>query len=294
MAQPIHMTGSILTGHFREGIDYGQVRSVGTDDWLFFCTLAGRGRLKHRFGELLVGPGEVSAIAPGTPHDYATAAQPGRWEFLWVHVHPRVHWLDWLEWPAVAPGVMTLNLPAGSTRRAVQQAFADCHRQALVGGRRGTALAQTAFELALIHCDSANPRAGDAACDPRVRTAMEYCARNLGGRFRLSDVASAVGLSVFRLAHLFRTGTGTTIQRFVEGLRIQRAQELLMRTAMSVHDIADEVGFVSAFYFSTRFRRMTGCSPRTFRADGGKTQYIPELRNSPGETPMARRKARQK
>jgi len=274
MARPIHMTGSILTGHFRQGLEYAHTRAAGTDDWLFFCTLAGRGRLKHRFGELLVGPGDVAALAPGTPHDYGTAEHPGRWNFLWAHVHPRVSWLDWLEWPSVAQGVLTLHLPAGSERRAVQQAFADCHRQALVGGRRGTALAQAAFEMALIRCDSANPRAGDVACDPRVRTAMEYCARNLGGRFRLSDVASTVGLSVFRLAHLFRTGTGTTIQRFVEGLRIQRAQELLVRTAMSVHDIAEEVGFDSAFYFSTRFRRATGCSPRNFRLRKGRVPPI--------------------
>jgi AraC family transcriptional regulator of arabinose operon len=41
-------------------------------------------------------------------------------------------------------------------------------------------------------------------------------------------------------------------------LRLQRAQELLLRTAMPVAEIASEVGFDSAFYFSTRFRRATG------------------------------------
>jgi AraC family transcriptional regulator of arabinose operon len=265
MARPEHMTGSMLTGHFHRGVDYVCQRPSGTDDWLLFCTLSGRGRIAHRFGELLLGAGDMAILAPATPHDYRTAAQPGRWEFLWAHVHPRAHWLDWLRWPAPAPGVLHLRLPPGPLRRTVQQALADCHRQALAGGRRGPALAQAAFETALIHCDAANPLAGDAGRDPRVRAAMDYCARNLAGRFRLADVAAAAGLSVYRLAHLFRAGTGTTIQRFVESQRLQRAQELLIRTGMSVQEIADEVGFASAFYFSTRFRRATGSSPRAFR-----------------------------
>lgn len=265
MARPEHLTGSILTGHFHCDGTYAHRRPAGTDDWLLFCTLSGRGRIGHRFGELLLGAGHMAAFLPGTPHDYATAVVPGRWEFLWFHIHPRSHWLDWLRWPVVAPGLLHLHLGSGHTRRVVQQGLASCHRQALMGGLRGIALAQASFELALIHCDAANPQAADASRDPRVRAAMDYCSRNLAGRFRLADVAAAVGLSIYRLAHLFRADTGTTIHRFVEQLRLQRAQELLTRTGMSVQEVAAEVGFDSAFYFSTRFRRATGLSPRAFR-----------------------------
>lgn len=272
MARAEHLTGSILTGHFRVDRAYGHRRPVGSDDWLVFCVTAGRGRVTHRFGTTLLAPGDLLAYAPNTPHDYGTADEPGHWDFHWAHVHPRSHWLDWLAWPTVAPGVHHLHLPRGPVRRDVQAAFATCHRHALVGGRRGTALAQAAFETALITADAANPSAREAQRDPRVRVAMDYCARNLGSRFRLVDVAAATRLSVYRLAHLFRAETGTSIQRFVEGLRLQRAQELLIRTNLSVQEVASEVGFSSAFHFSARFRASVGSSPRAFR-QRARTNY---------------------
>jgi AraC family transcriptional regulator of arabinose operon len=52
---------------------------------------------------------------------------------------------------------------------------------------------------------------------------------------------------------------------FVERQRIERARQLLVMTSLSVKEIGRGVGFESPFYFSLRFKRHTGKSPRSFR-----------------------------
>ncbi len=271
MPRPERLTATLLTGQAICDPNYRALREAGTDDWLLFCTLAGRGRIGHRFGAFETGERDLVLIRPGTRHDYRIDPALLRWEFLWAHFHPRPHWLEWLRWPGLAPGVLHLRLPEGELWRRIVARFGECHRHAVAGAAnaRELALALVALEEVLISADAANPDARDARIDPRVRQAMAWVGRNLGGPIRLAEVAGACGLSAFRLAHLFKNDTGMTLGGFIEQQRMARARELLARTTMPIQDIADEVGYRSAFYFSTRFHRATGVSPRRFRSDGG-------------------------
>ena len=101
--------------------------------------------------------------------------------------------------------------------------------------------------------------------DPRVRRAMDYLAANLRQPFRLETLARHCGLSVSRLAHLFKTGAGTSPQQFFEQQRMWHAGQLLRLTGLPVAEVAVEVGYDDPFYFSNRFRRYAGKSPTQFR-----------------------------
>jgi len=54
-------------------------------------------------------------------------------------------------------------------------------------------------------------------------------------------------------------------QQFIEQQRIRRATELLEHSGYSIAEISSRVGFDSPFYFSRRFKKATGQSPRAFR-----------------------------
>ena len=250
----------LITGHYHEGSGYRIVRRDGVGDWLLIATLSGKGRFGHAEGELVVEPGEWVLIRPGTPHDYGVEASLKQWELLWVHFQPRPHWLPWLNWPAVAPGLFKLTIDETTLER-----FRDVHRLFISDLRRSEAFAMNALEAVLLECDRQNPLAATSSYDERIRRAMDYLERNIARKTTLADIAGAVGLSSSRLAHLFREQTGQTPQQYLEGIRMQRASELLRRTGFSIKQIADAVGYDSQFYFSQRFKARTKQNPSAFR-----------------------------
>lgn len=252
----------LLVGHFHQGSGYRIVRREGVGDWLLIATVSGKGRFGHSGGELITEAGDWVLIRPGTPHDYGVEASLKQWELVWAHFQPRAHWLPWLNWPAVRPGLLKLTIGDRST----MERFRDVQR--LFGGdlRRSEAYAMNALEALLLDCDRQNPLAAISSYDERIRRAMDYLEQNLSRKIVQADIAKAVGLSASRLAHLFREQTGQTPQQYLESQRMQRATELLKRTGFSVKQIADAVGFDSQFYFSQRFKARTNHSPSSFRS----------------------------
>ena len=79
------------------------------------------------------------------------------------------------------------------------------------------------------------------------------------------ELAEAVGLSTRQLERLFRKYLHRTPTRFYLELRLKRARQLLLQTAMSVLDVALAAGFVSASHFSKCYRDHYGCTPRDER-----------------------------
>lgn len=249
----------LLTGHFHEGSGYRIRRQDGVGDWLLIATLGGKGRFGHAGGELIAEPGDWVLIRPGTLHDYGVEQSLKQWELLWAHFQPRAHWLPLLNWPSVAPGLMTLRPDSDATDR-----FREVHRLFTSDLRRREAYAMNALEALLLDCDRHNPLSA-STYDDRIRRAMDYLEHNLAEKITLADIAHAVGLSSSRLAHLFREQSGQTPQHYLESLRMQRATELLQRTGFSIKQVAAAVGFESPFYFSQRFKARTGKSPSAFR-----------------------------
>jgi AraC family transcriptional regulator of arabinose operon len=253
----------LLVGHFHQGSGYRVVRRDGVGDWLLIATVSGKGHFACAGRELVAKPGDWVLIRPGTPHDYGVETTLKQWELVWAHFQPRPHWLPWLEWPTVWPGLAKLAIDDGSTMHR----FHEVNRLFAGDLRRSEAFAMNALETLLLECDRQNPMAAMSSYDMRIRRAMDYLERNLSRKITLSDIAEAVGLSTSRLSHLFRAQAGQTPQQYLEGLRMQRATELLKRTGFSVKQISDAVGFDNQFYFSQRFKSRTGQSPSRFRSN---------------------------
>ena len=101
--------------------------------------------------------------------------------------------------------------------------------------------------------------------DPRVKRAIELMETNLKAKLRADHVAQELGLSVSRLQHLFKHDTGTTLIRYLQKVRIERARKLLEETHLSVKQIISEVGAGDASHFIRAFRKAQGLSPKRYR-----------------------------
>lgn len=268
----------LLTGHFRQGRGYSAWRSNGTADWLLIYTVAGKGRFGYRKadprprggcgidGEIVAAAGDIVLIKPGTLHDYGVESTLQHWELLWTHFHPRPDWLEFLNWPQAAPGLMRLTLQNPATRKKAAARFRDVHSLATGAQRRREIFAMNALEELLLWCDTENPASEQSRLDSRIRDAMDYMCRKMNEKINLTKLSQVSRLSVSRLAHLFRQQAGTTPQQFLEQQRLGRARQLLELTPMSIKEVAFEVGFENPFYFTLRFKRQTGVSPRAYRA----------------------------
>ena len=133
--------------------------------------------------------------------------------------------------------------------------------------------------LASAHNAAARERSGVAELARwRLKRALDYFDANLAEPIRLADVASAAGLSRMHFAAQFKAATGQSPHEFLLRRRIDRAQEMLAGTGLSVVDIALSVGFQTQAHFSTVFKRFAGQPPQTWRRwYGGGTAPPPML-----------------
>ena len=101
-----------------------------------------------------------------------------------------------------------------------------------------------------------------------VNRVAAYIADNLGEPIGLEDIARAVGMSKFHLHRVFEENVGTTLGRYLTGARLRAALHLLSapdKRALSVLEVALQVGFEDASAFSRSFHRRYGLTPSSLR-----------------------------
>lgn len=81
----------------------------------------------------------------------------------------------------------------------------------------------------------------------------------------MNEVARAASLSPFYLTRIFKARYGVPPYRYLIGLRISLASELLRDSSLTVTQICHRSGFNSLSHFITTFRRHTGMSPSQYR-----------------------------
>lgn len=87
---------------------------------------------------------------------------------------------------------------------------------------------------------------------------------NIYSDISIAEVAEICGMSVSGIKKSFRRYSGESIHRYFLRLKINRAAQLL-RSNMSVGEISEVLSFNNQNYFSTVFKRETGCSPLAYR-----------------------------
>ncbi|MBW3636241.1 MAG: helix-turn-helix domain-containing protein [Armatimonadetes bacterium] len=255
----------LFCDQFHVGLSYTNWRPRGSEDWLLIYTDGGAGQFSTRLGTITARQGEVVLYAPGELQDYGTSPAAGHWDLTWVHFRPRQHWGNWLHWPRHENGLHYLRLDPEDS----QEPFRAALGRMLEVSRRSMSsaldFAANALEEALLWGTVAASGTVGVAQDERVRQVADHLSAHLREPFRLEKLAMRSGLSISRLAHLFKEQTGSTPQQFLEQRRMQHACHLLRLTGLSVAEVAREVGYDDPFYFSNRFRRKVGQRPLRFR-----------------------------
>jgi transcriptional regulator GlxA family with amidase domain len=81
----------------------------------------------------------------------------------------------------------------------------------------------------------------------------------------VTDLASAVGLSISQLTRLFRAATRLTPGAYLRQLRLARAKLLIERSSLTISEVMLQVGIHDPSHFARDFRREFGVGPRELR-----------------------------
>src|SRR3954463_13829679 len=110
-----------------------------------------------------------------------------------------------------------------------------------------------------------------------LRRARDLADRDYAEELDLARLAHAAGLSKYHFLRLFTATYGVTPADYVSRRRIERAQDLLRATNLTVTEVCHAVGFSSLGSFSSRFRAIVGGTPSEFqrRWAAAGTPHIP-------------------
>ena len=98
-----------------------------------------------------------------------------------------------------------------------------------------------------------------------VEKTLEHIHANYRGRISVPALAKSVGMSSKYFGVIFKKITGNTVNEYVTLLRMQRAEELLLKTSMSLSEIANEIGVADEYYIVKLFKKYKGITPGRFR-----------------------------
>jgi AraC-like DNA-binding protein len=100
----------------------------------------------------------------------------------------------------------------------------------------------------------------------KIEQAIEYIQQNYNNpNLSLAEVSEYVGLSQAYFSKMFKEIKGQSFNHYLNLYRIEQAKDLLVKTDLSINEIAEKVGFYNISYFQTLFKKLCGETPNNFR-----------------------------
>ncbi|MDE1991846.1 MAG: helix-turn-helix domain-containing protein [Rhizobiaceae bacterium] len=238
-----------------------------------------RGTLHYRMSdhEILLKAGDICLFWGGQPHQMDDSSE----DSIYAGAHlPLVHFFRMRLPLDISSRLMKgETLLTSATDAADIENFARWFRYARSGdpAKAEHAVAELllrleriAFEPYVMLPQTRENSSGDQVHPQSSRSVARMCdfiASNFLHDIDTVDIARAADLHPKYAMNLFKKSTGMTLSKYVNLLRLSRAQAMLMRDGANVLQVAMDSGFGSISAFNKSFRHIAGMSPSDFRRD---------------------------
>ncbi|MEM6434573.1 MAG: AraC family transcriptional regulator [Cyanobacteria bacterium P01_D01_bin.115] len=112
-----------------------------------------------------------------------------------------------------------------------------------------------------------------------IYQAAKILAQHLNNPPSVEALARQVGLNRLKLNQGFHHIYGIPPFRYLRDCRLQKAQQLLFNSELTVSEVAYRVGYVSANSFSSAFRQKFGLNPKTWQLQSRNCSQLKMLAN---------------
>ena len=177
-------------------------------------------------------------------------------EFSYAKAAISVHALDYLLKPC--------------DERELINAVDEAIRLSRVSGQEPSGEKPAAHHTPSAHKASEEPPADESRHDETIAYIEQHYMEDIA----VKDIAGYLGYSEAYLCKLFKQSFGHSFVSYLTDYRMQKAEELMRTSRLSIKEIGKTVGYPDPNYFTKVFRRVRGVSPSEFRESGvsGKQQ----------------------
>ena len=98
-----------------------------------------------------------------------------------------------------------------------------------------------------------------------IEHAQEYIHKNIFSKLEVEDVSDEVHISKSYFTTLFKKYTGITVRDYILKAKMEKAKDALVRTDLSIFEIAESLEYSDYRSFSRAFKQVVGCTPSEYR-----------------------------
>lgn len=155
----------------------------------------------------------------------------------------------------------------GATMRKLARLMAE--KETIVSQVYAETLGLTAalemFRILIAQSETMKPTLNGKLSKSQRDLVLSYIEENFSKDIGLDELASICGLTRFHFSRSFKATFGEAPYQHLTRRRVERAQQLLIDSQISIADIAFACGFNGPSQFARAFRSVVGQTPLTFR-----------------------------
>ncbi|MES2376660.1 MAG: AraC family transcriptional regulator [Bacteroidota bacterium] len=224
---------------------------------------------KGVFGSAKMQPVGVDAgtcffLSPGTWHRYKPDPKMG-WEEYWIGFNG--YYVEQLMGKNFDKDTIFIKVGANNDILALFHKLIDIMGTASIGYAQQIA-GITLQILGIINTISIFKEQENDPVGKLISKAKFILQESFENQLDMEDVALQLPMGYSSFRKIFKKVVGESPNQYHLNLRVNRAKDLLMTTALNISEIADQTGFESVHYFSKLFKKKNGVSPNAFRKQG--------------------------
>ena len=247
-------------GHYICGEDFHIARKMEPAA-LLLLTLAGEGEFRYRNTRTTLGRGSCFLIDTQIHHEYFPVKEGWEFKYILFRGGGASDLLAYLE--QHGPVRIFDEGEIGHAEAILDRILNDTEAEVIEDYPGLSGEIYSLLMLLLTH-DRRKTEKKPETIEAMARV-IEYIRKNYARPVTAHEIARAVSLSRSALFELFQVTYGMPPHEYLTEYRLSLAKNMLMRTSLSVTEIAEQTGFRDIFAFSRRFKARNGISPSEYR-----------------------------
>lgn len=231
---------------------------------LFSLTLKGGAEYFMDNKRFQVQVGDMLHFVPDSWQNWTAHPDKG-WGVYYIIIDLPIRFNELLPENDLAPGIGRIQLD-GEHFAECKEAFAKMDKWCDNQSNLQEKMILNQLEYILIQVMDQYPA---VPLDFRIQKACNYLNSRIEKPTTLDDVVRAAALSKPRLSALFKATLGISPIMYLENLRMERAAQMLLFSALDIEVISAKLCYRDRKYFDKRFKRHWQVTPFKFRKGDG-------------------------